>query len=244
MPKYKKQNQIKKMRSMRNNKKSNKQQIKNLLNFDIDEEIKDAEERLFSDFDFHFPTFHNPLFDDFDIFLDSFKLLDNKKNTNMLKRKRSNNNNSNNNSTFVTKYCCSKIENNNGKPYEETYESESINQNNDGHKISEKKELYKNTKKGIQKAAQQKILDGKGTKTIKEKNINTGALNEKNIVKGMKKNEVENFNKNFNEYKEKVGFKKNYDLLHKMVRPFDNTLQLEEGKTKKESKPYRRCLTS
>ena len=229
---------------MRNNRKINKQQNKNLFNFDIKEEIEEPEEKFFTDFDFHFPTFHNLLFDDFDNFFTPFRLIDNKKNSDMLKRKRSNNIKNNNNSTYVSKYYCSKIENNNGKPYEETYESESINQNNDGHKISEKKELYKNTKKGIQKAAQQKILDGKGTKTIKEKNINTGALNEKNIVKGMKKNEVENFNKNFNEYKEKVGFKKNYELLHKMVTPFDNTMKLDEGKDKKESQPYRRCLTN
>ena len=60
----------------------------------------------------------------------------------------------------------------------------------------------------------------------------------------MKKSEVKDFNKNFNEYKEKVGFKKNYELLHKMVTPFDNKLQLEDGKDKKESQPYRRCLTN
>ena len=234
---------------MRINKKSNQQQNKNFFNFDINEEINDPEEKFFTDFDFHFPTFHNFFFDDFDNFLNPFRLLDNKKKSDMLKRKRSNNinnnnNNNNNNSTFVSKCYCTKIENNNGKPYEETYESESINQNNNGHKISEKKELYKNTKNGIQKAAQQKILDEKATKTIKQKNINTGELNEKNIVKGMKKNEVKDFNKNFDEYKEKVGFKKNYELLHKMVTPFDNTMKLDEGKDKKESQPYRRCLTN
>ena len=231
---------------MRINKKSNKQENKNFFNFDIDEEINEPEDKFFTDFNFNFPTFHNFLFDDFDNFFTPFRLIDNKKDTNMLKRKRSNkiNNNINNNSTCVSKYYCTKIENNNGKPYEETYESESINQNNNGHKISEKKELYKNTKKGVQKAAQQKILDEKGTKTIKQKNIKTGELNEKKIVKGMKKNEVDDFNKNFNEYKEKVGFKKNYELLNKFVTPFDNTLKLEDGKDKKETPKYKRCLTN
>ena len=70
--------------------------------------------------------------------------------------------------------------------------------------ITEKKEKYKNNKTGIEKLSHQKLLDGKGTKVIKKINLNNGDKEEHNIYKGIKENNVKDFNKKYNSFKEKV----------------------------------------
>lgn len=58
------------------------------------------------------------------------------------------------------------------------------------------------------------MLDDKGTKQIRQRNINTGFQEEHNIYKGIKEDELDNFNKNYNEYRNKVGFQNNYKYLN------------------------------
>ena len=119
--------------------------------------------------------------------------------------------------TVITKSYSSKIDYRDGQPHQECYQSQSINQiGSDGHKISEKQEAYKNSRTGVQKAAHQRILDDKGMKQIRQRNINTGAQEEHNIFKGMREDEVNDFNKNYNDYRNKVGFQKNYKYLNQM----------------------------
>ena len=96
----------------------------------------------------------------------------------------------------------------NGKEYEEKYKSESIKQINNGRNISECKEAYKNSD-GISKTALQRGLDKKGEKVIREKNNKTGENKEHKIYKDMKENEINIFEKEYNDYSEKTGFKKN-----------------------------------
>ena len=119
-------------------------------------------------------------------------------------------------------YTCS-YNNINGK--EESYTSQSIKQLNNEHDISEAKENYKNSD-GIYKSAYQRGLDGKITRFIKEKNNKTGKHNEKKIIKGLKENEINDFNKTYNEYCKKCGFKKlnynpfninNKQILHRLL---------------------------
>ena len=119
-------------------------------------------------------------------------------------------------------YTCS-YNNINGK--EESYTSQSIKQLNNEHDISETKENYKNSD-GIYKSAYQRGLDGKITRFIKEKNNKTGKHNEKKIIKGLKENEINDFNKTYNEYCKKCGFKKlnynpfgfnNKQILHRLL---------------------------
>ena len=98
----------------------------------------------------------------------------------------------------------------------ENYTSQSIKQINNEHNISETKELYKNSN-GIQKTAYQRGLDGKTTRFIKEKNIKTGKNNEKKVIKGIEENEIKDFNKEYNNYSKKFGFRKN---IHDLFEPF------------------------
>ena len=119
--------------------------------------------------------------------------------------------------TVIAKSYCSKVDYRDGQPHQECYQSQSINQiGQDGHKISEKQEAYKNSRTGVQKAAHQRLLDDRGMKQIRQRNINTGAQEEHNIFKGMQENELDNFNQNYNEYRNKIGFQKNYKYLNAM----------------------------
>ena len=149
-----------------------------------------------------------------------------------------NNNNkiNNNGSTIISQVYCSRFDNKNGEPHEERYESHSIEQTDkEGHDISEKNELYKNSN-GIQKAAQQCMLDKKGTKTIKQRNVKNGEHNEKKLYKNLEEKDVDKFNKEYNQYKEKVGFKKNYKVLNEMNKCFNNEKNLlSNGKGNKKA---------
>ena len=119
--------------------------------------------------------------------------------------------------TVISKSYCSRVDYRDGQPHQECYQSQSINQiGKDGHKISEKQEAYKNSRTGVQKAAHQRILDDRGMKQIRQRNVNTGDQEEHNIFKGMKEDELENFNQNYNEYRNKIGFQKNYKYLNSM----------------------------
>ena len=108
-------------------------------------------------------------------------------------------NNKLNNGTFISNVYCSSYNNLNGQPHEECYQSQSIEQVNDGHNISEAREAYKNSN-GVMKSAYQRGLDKKGAKFIKEKNTKTGTHNQHKILKGIKENEIDNFNKEYNNY--------------------------------------------
>ena len=85
------------------------------------------------------------------------------------------------------------------------------------HRISEKQEANKNSR-GIQKASHQRILDNKGTKIIKQRNKNTGEQEEHNIYKGMNDSDLDNFNREYNDYRNKVGFERNYEMFNNMRR--------------------------
>ena len=117
-----------------------------------------------------------------------------------------------NNGTYYSKVYYSSYNNLNGKPNEECYQSQTIKQTNNGHDISETKEAYKNSN-GVQKTAYQRDLDGKSARFIKENNTKTGKKNQKRVVKGIEENEVKDFNKEYNDYCKKCGFKKNFSKL-------------------------------
>ena len=106
-----------------------------------------------------------------------------------------------------SKIYCSTYNNINGEPHEENYTSQSIKQINNEHNISEIKETYKNSN-GIYKSSYQRGLDDKITRYIKEKNMKTGKKNQKKIIKGIEENEINDFNKTYNNYSKQCGFKK------------------------------------
>ena len=121
-----------------------------------------------------------------------------------------------NKGTVISQSYISKVDYSSGQPVQESYQSRSIRQiGEDGHKISEKQEAYKNSN-GIQKAAHQRLLDNRGAKLIKQRNKNTGEQEEHNIFRGMNEEDLDNFNKEYNDYRQKVGFEKNYQLMNNM----------------------------
>ena len=135
-----------------------------------------------------------------------------------------------NNGTFISKVYCSSYNNMNGEPHQECYQSQSIKQVNDGHKISEAREAYKNSD-GVMKSAYQRGLDEKGARFIKEKNTKTGVHNQHKVLKGLKENEIDNFNKQYNNYSKKCGFKNNYKALNSFGPSInDNRRQITDGK--------------
>ena len=118
--------------------------------------------------------------------------------------------------TIISKSYCTRIDYSDGVPHTECYQSQSINQIKDGHKISEKQEAYKNSRTGVEKAARQRIIDDKGVKQIRQRNINTNEQGEHNIFKGLKEEELDEFNRNYNSIRNKYKFQKNYKCLNDM----------------------------
>jgi hypothetical protein len=117
------------------------------------------------------------------------------------------------NGTYISKVYCSSYNNVDGQPHQECYQAQSIKQVNEGHNISEAREAYKNSD-GVMKSAYQRGLDEKGARFIKEKNTKTGKHSQHKVLKGIKENEIDGFNKEYNAYSQKCGFKKNYKALN------------------------------
>ena len=165
------------------------------------------------DFIEHFTNFEQKMFKDIK---DSFGLLSEEKNhPREPQEKEQNQENQENkeNGTYISKVYCSSYNNINGQPKQEYYQSQSIKQIYNGHKISEAREAYKNTD-GIMKSALQRNLDEKGARFIKEKNNKNGKHAQHKVLKGIKENEIDGFNKEYNIYSKKCGFKKNYKALN------------------------------
>ncbi len=119
----------------------------------------------------------------------------------------------NTNGTYISQVYCSSYNNVNGQPKQECYQAQSIKQMNEGHNISEAREAYKNSD-GVMKSAYQRGLDEKGARFIKEKNTKTGKKGQHKVLKGIKENEIDGFNKEYDAYSKKCGFKKNYKALN------------------------------
>ena len=104
-----------------------------------------------------------------------------------------------------------------------SYESQSIKQiGRDGHNIQEAQEKYENSRTGEQKATHSRHLDGKGQKMIKKRNRLTGETESQNILNGIKEEELGDFDKKYNDYREKVDFKKNYQFFNNQMRTKGN----------------------
>lgn len=134
------------------------------------------------------------------------------------------------NGTMIAKTYCKKIDYSDGQPHEESYQSQSIRQaGQDGHNISERQEAYKNTRTGVQKAANQRLLDDRGIKHIKQRNVNTGTQEEHNVLRGLRDDEVAGFNNQYNDYRQKVNFQENYKYLNQLDSMKNNVLRLGNG---------------
>ena len=134
------------------------------------------------------------------------------------------------NGTMISKTYCKKVDYSGGQPHEESYQSQSIKQHGkDGHNISERQEAYKNSMTGVQKAANQRVLDDRGIKMIKQRNVNTGTHEEHNVLKGLREDEVAGFNNQYNDYRNQVHFQDNYKYLNQLNNLSSNIMRLGSG---------------
>ena len=188
-----------------NNKKQQKVNENDFFHMDINDDFIDPTDNMFGGMEEKMIRNFNNVFNDL--------LPGEEENPRDEKEKQQQKENKLNNGTFISQVYCSSYNNLNGKPHQECYQSQSIKQMNDGHNISEARENYKNSD-GVMKTAYQRGLDKKAAKFIKEKNTKTGVHNQHKILRGMKENEIDNFNKEYNNYSKKCGFKNNYKALN------------------------------
>ena len=190
------------------NNNNNKQQVHsnscepNIFGMDMD--IKD-------DFIDPFNNFEQKMFKDFKNSFKDLELLS-EENQHPRSEPKEQKEINNNNGTYISRVYCSSYNNIDGQPHQQCYQAQSIKQIDQGHNISEAREAYKNSD-GVMKSAYQRGLDEKGARFIKEKNTKTGKHTEHKVLKGIKENEIDGFNKEYNAYSNKCGFKKNYKAL-------------------------------
>ena len=110
-------------------------------------------------------------------------------------------------------YVSSSKSENNGPMKSENYKSQTISLvDKKGKRISERKQAYKNSE-GIDKISHERTLGEKGHKLVQAKNSGNQRTYEHNYYKGMNQDELEEFNKEYNEHKGKVNFEKSHKLL-------------------------------
>lgn len=96
--------------------------------------------------------------------------------------------------TFVSKSYVSTVKmDKDGKPHKEVYQSQSISQTDqNGKKLTERQQAYKNSQTGLEKASHERKLDNKGRnriikghKIVKARNKGTGDQYEHNYYNGI-----------------------------------------------------------
>ena len=173
-------------------------------NMDIKDDFIDPIDNIFGMEDLEDKMFKN-FRNNFDLLLDEEEVKNNK-------IKKLGKENKNNNGAYFSKVYCSSYKKICGKEHKEIYQYQGIKQINNGHSISECKEAYKNSD-GLFKSSYQRGFDKAGEKFIKEKNTKTGEKKEHKAFKGMKENQKNDFEKVYNNYSNKVGFKNNCQYL-------------------------------
>ena len=174
--------------------------------FGMDMDIKD-------DFIDPFTNIEQKMYKDFKNSLSEFAILSEENQHPRTEPKEQPQRQANENGTYISQVYCSSYNNVDGQPHQECYQAQSIKQMNEGHNISEAREAYKNSD-GVMKSAYQRGLDEKGARFIKEKNTKTGKHAQHKVLKGIKETEIDGFNKEYDAYSKKCGFKKNYKALH------------------------------
>ena len=103
-----------------------------------------------------------------------------------------------------------------GKEESENYKSQSISQiDKKGKRITERQQAYKNSE-GVDKISHERILGDKGHKLVKARNRENQRTYEHNYFKGIGKEDLEKFNKDYHQHKEKVNFDKNFSIIESL----------------------------
>ena len=103
-----------------------------------------------------------------------------------------------------------------GKEESENYKSQSISQiDKKGKRITERQQAYKNSE-GVDKISHERILGDKGHKLVKARNRENQRTYEHNYFKGIGKEDLEKFNKDYHQHKEKNNFDKNFSIIESL----------------------------
>lgn len=120
---------------------------------------------------------------------------------------------------------------NNGNPVKKEFTSQGINQyNKDGTKISEKQQNYRDSEMGIKKVSHQRTLNDVGQKIVKTKDYKNNKEQEDHYLHGLQErkitfnilliisfliniDELDEFNKKYNDHHQKSNFNNNYKML-------------------------------
>jgi len=80
--------------------------------------------------------------------------------------------------------------------------------------MQENQRAYQNSGTGVQKAAHERLLNDKGHKYVKERNINSGDTMEHQFYKGINEEDLPQFENEYKDYRQKSNFDKNYQMLN------------------------------
>lgn len=96
-----------------------------------------------------------------------------------------------------------------GRPIKESYQSKAHGVYGKDRKpeILERKQMYQNTHTGLEKAAMERMLHGKGRKVVYENDRNSGHQNSYNYYKNMRDTEGQDFDREWESAAKKFGLK-------------------------------------
>jgi hypothetical protein len=107
--------------------------------------------------------------------------------------------------SYISRSFVNTTSNGSDQPTKEYYNVESyLTTDENGKKIGESKTSYENTAKGIRKASHQKLLGERGYREVHEKEINKDESNVRRIYNNLTDQELESFEKEFNDHKQKI----------------------------------------
>lgn len=94
-----------------------------------------------------------------------------------------------------------------GRPIQESYQTKTngVYTGKRNPEILERKQMYKNTGTGLEKAGVERMYQGKGRKVVYEKDRSSGANNSYNYYKGIRENDAQDFDREWENAAERFG---------------------------------------
>jgi len=122
-----------------------------------------------------------------------------------------------------------------GRPIQESYQSKARGVYGGGPKpeLVERKQMYKHTGTGYEKAAHERMYQGKGRKIVIENDRNSGSQNSYNYYKGMREIEGSDFDKSWENAAQQYGFRSDTQAL-----PYGNGVGKQSYKRSRTDNDY------
>lgn len=102
-----------------------------------------------------------------------------------------------------------------GRPVKESYQTKTHGVYGGGSKpeILERKQMYQHTGTGLEKAAVERMYQGKGRKVVYENDRSSGSNNSYNYYKGLRENDAPDFDREWDNAAKKLGLHSGFDAL-------------------------------